>query len=192
MAKIRSGQQVLINGASGAVGTAAVQLARYYGAGVSGVCSTANLDLVRSLGAAKVIDYTQEDFTQSGQTYDIVFDAVGKSSFSQCKDSLTQKGFYLTTVPMPADMLQMLRTLIPGGKKARFSATGLRSAKKKARDLAFLTELAEAGELRAVIDRCYPLDQIVEAHRYVEQGHKKGNVVITVGDSNSATAETDA
>jgi NADPH:quinone reductase-like Zn-dependent oxidoreductase len=181
--KIRSGQRVLIYGASGAVGTAAVQLARTYGAKVTGVCSTANLELVESLGADKVIDYTKEDFTKSGRTYDIIFDAVGKSSFSHCKNSLTQRGIYLTTVPMPESVLHMLRTLI-GGKKVRFAATGLMPARRKKKDLFFLTELVEAGEMKAVIDRCYPLKQIVEAHRYVEKGYKKGNVVITMGSSN--------
>jgi NADPH:quinone reductase-like Zn-dependent oxidoreductase len=184
--KIRSGQSVLIYGASGAVGTAAVQLARYYGAKVTGVCSTANLELVKSLGADNVIDYTAEDFTQSGQTYDIIFDAVGKLSFSRCKNSLTKRGVYLTTVPMPDSMLHMLRTLVGGGKKVRFAATGLMPARKKEKDLIFLTQLAEAGEMKAVIDRVYPLEQIVEAHRYVETGHKKGNVVITVGHDDKA------
>jgi NADPH:quinone reductase-like Zn-dependent oxidoreductase len=179
-AKIRSGQRVLIHGASGAVGTAAVQLARYYGTEVTGVCSAANLELVKALGASEVIDYTSEDFTQTGQTYEIIFDAVGKLSFSRCRDSLTQRGIYLTTVPMPATVLHMLWTWIVGGKKARFAATGLRSARKKKEELVFLTELVEAGEFRAVIDRCYPLEQMVEAHRYVERGHKKGNVVIPV------------
>jgi len=182
--KIQSGQKVLINGASGAVGTAAVQLARYFGAEVTGVCSTTNLELVKSLGADKVIDYTKEDFTQTGQTYDIIFDAVGKSSFSRCKDSLTKSGIYLTTVPMPADILQMLWTSIAGGKKVRFAATGLRPAGKKAKDLVFIKELIEAGEIKAVIDRRYPLEQIAEAHSYVEKGHKKGNVVITVEHNN--------
>jgi NADPH:quinone reductase-like Zn-dependent oxidoreductase len=178
--KIQSGQKVLINGASGAVGTAAVQLARYFGAEVTGVCSTTNLELVKSLGADKVIDYTKEDFTQTGQTYDIIFDAVGKSSFSRCKDSLTKSGIYLTTVPMPADILQMLWTSIAGDRKVRFAATGLRPASKKKKELIFLKELIEAGKIKAVIDRRYPLEQIAEAHRYVEKGHKKGNVVITV------------
>jgi NADPH:quinone reductase-like Zn-dependent oxidoreductase len=178
--KIRSGHKVLIYGASGAVGTAAVQLARYYGAEVTGVCSAANLELVKALGASKVADYTREDFTQTGQTYDIIFDAVGKSSFSRCRNSLTPRGIYLTTVPMPATLLQMLWTLLARGKKAKFTATGLRSARKKKEELVFLTELVEAGEFRAVIDRCYPLEQMAEAHRYVEKGHKKGNVVITV------------
>jgi NADPH:quinone reductase-like Zn-dependent oxidoreductase len=135
---------------------------------------------VRSLGADHVVDYTVEDFTRSGETYDVIFDAVGKSSFSRCRGSLTQRGIYLTTVPMPATLLQMLLTSLLPGKKARFMATGLMAARKKRKDLVCLTELIEAGKLKAVIDRVYPLNQIVEAHRYVEKGHKKGNVVITV------------
>jgi NADPH:quinone reductase-like Zn-dependent oxidoreductase len=180
--KIRSGQKVLIYGASGAVGSAAVQLARYYGAEVTGVCSASNLELVNSLGAGKVIDYAKEDFTQNGKAYDIIFDAVGKLSFSRCKNSLTKRGIYLTTVPMPATSVQMLRNLMIFGKKVRFKATGLMRASKKKKDLIFLRELIEAGKFKAVIDRRYPLEQIVEAHRYVEKGHKKGNVVITVND----------
>ena len=183
--KIRSGQRVLVYGASGAVGTAAVQLARTYGAKVTGVCSAANLELVRSLGADSVIDYTQEDFTQSGQTYSIIFDTVGKLSFSRCKNSLAQRGIYLATVPMPENVLHMLLTLV-GGRKVRFAATGLMPARRKKRDLIFLTELIEAGEIKAVIDRVYPLEQIVEAHRYVENGHKKGNVVITMEHNDKA------
>jgi NADPH:quinone reductase-like Zn-dependent oxidoreductase len=177
---IQNGQKVLVFGASGAVGTAGVQLARYYGAEVTGVCSTANLELVKSLGAEEVIDYTKEGFTRSGQSYDIIFDAVGKSSFLRARSSLTQRGIYLTTVPPVADLLQWLRTLIVGGKKLRFAATGMRSAGKKAKDLVFIKELIEAGEFKAVIDRCYPLERVAEAHRYVEKGHKKGNVVLTV------------
>ena len=178
--KIQSGQTVLIYGASGSVGAAAVQLARYYGAEVTGVCSTANLEWVKSLGTDQVIDYTRVDFIKSGKTYDIIFDTVGKSSFSRCKGSLTESGVYLTTVPMPETMLQVLWTSIAGGKKAKFAATGLRPASEKIKDLVFLTELIEAGKIKPVIDRRYPLEQMAEAHRYVEQGHKKGNVVITV------------
>jgi len=178
--KIRSGQRVLINGASGAVGTAAVQLAKYYGAEVTGVCSTANLELVKSLGADKVIDYTKEDYTKTGQTYGIIFDAVGKSSFQRVKSSLTQRGVYLSTVPPVADVLHLLWTSLVGGKKVKFSATGMRSARKKAKDLVFIKELIEAGKIKAVIDRCYPLEQTAEAHKYVEKGHKKGNVIISV------------
>ena len=181
---IQNGQKVLINGASGGVGTAAVQLARYYGAEVTGVCSTTNLELVESLGADKVIDYTKEDFTKSGQTYDIIFDAVSKSSFSRCKSSLKQRGVYLSTVPTLAILLQMLWTSMIGSKKAIIAFTGLRPASERTKDLIFLKELSEAGKIKSVIDRRYPLEQIAEAHRYVEKGHKKGNVVITVEHNN--------
>jgi NADPH:quinone reductase-like Zn-dependent oxidoreductase len=178
---IQSGQTVLIYGASGSVGSAAVQLAKFYGAKVTGVCSTANLEWVKSLGAEQVIDYTREDFIENGKTYDIIFDTIGKRSFSECKGSLTQEGIYLATVPTPIIMLQALWTAKSGSKKVRFAATGLRRASEKIKDLVFLKELIEAGKIKPVIDRCYPLEQIVEAHRYVEKGHKKGNVVITVG-----------
>jgi NADPH:quinone reductase-like Zn-dependent oxidoreductase len=179
-AKIQRGQNVLINGASGSIGTSAVQLAKYFGAHVTGVCSTANVELVKSLGADVVIDYKQEDFTKTGQTYDIVFDTVGKSSFSRCKRVLKQGGIYLTTVLTPAILLQMLWTAKFGSKKAKIVFAGLRSTSEKNEDLAFLLALVEAGALKPVIDRCYPLEQIAEAHRYVETGHKKGSVVITV------------
>jgi NADPH:quinone reductase-like Zn-dependent oxidoreductase len=181
---IQSGQEVLIYGASGSVGTAAVQLAKYYGAEVTGVCSTANLELVKSLGADKVIDYTQEDFTKSGQTYDIIFDAVGKTSFSRCKGSLKQTGIFLEAALTPAILPQMLWTSKIGSKKAMIAFTGLMPACERTKNLVFLKELIEAGEIKAVIDRTYPLEQIAEAHRYVETGHKKGNVVITVEHNN--------
>ena len=179
--KIQGGQSVLIYGASGSVGAAAVQLARYYGGEVTGVCSSTNLAWVKSLGAGQVIDYTREDFTENGRTYDIIFDTVGKRSFSECKSALTEDGIYLTTVPAPAILLQALWPVKGSSKKGMFMAAGLRPAREKVKDLVFLTELIEAGQIKAVIDRCYPLEQIAEAHRYVEQGHKKGNVVITVG-----------
>ena len=177
---IQSGQRVLINGASGSIGTAAVQLAKYFGAHVTGVCSTANVDMVKSLGADEVIDYTQGDFTRNGQTYDVIFDTVGKSSYARCKGALAEHGVYLNPVLGLPLLLNMLWTSRADGKKALFMATGLRPANEKKRDLAFLTELVEAGQLRAVVDRRYSLDQAAEAHRYVETGHKKGNIVIAL------------
>lgn len=179
-ANIRSGQKVLINGASGAIGTAAVQLAKFFGADVTGVCSTSNIELVKSLGADRVIDYTREDFTQAGQVYDVVFDTVGKSSFSHCKSILRKGGIYLTTVITPAILPQMVWTSKFGSRKAKIVFAGLRSVSDKRADLHFFLELYEAGVLRPVIDRCYPLEQIADAHRYVEQGHKRGSVVLTV------------
>ncbi|MFC1978578.1 NAD(P)-dependent alcohol dehydrogenase [Chloroflexota bacterium] len=174
-ANISSGQKILIYGASGSVGTFAVQLAKNYGAEVTGVCSTTNLEMVKSLGADKVIDYTAEDFTKSGETYDIILDAVGKTSFSRCKGLLENKGAYLSTVPTFALFVQKLWTLVVGGKKIRFAPLS-----DKAEDLVFLTKLIEEGKLKAVIDKIYPWEEIVEAHAYVDKGHKKGNVAITV------------
>ena len=172
---IENGQSILINGSSGGVGTFAIQLANHFGADVTGVCSTANLDMVKSLGANKVVDYTTEDFTQNGQTYDIIFDAVGKSSFSQCKGSLKEHGVYVTTAFGLQGIINMLWTSIAGGKKAVMGVSD-----SKAEDLIFLKELIEAEKLKSVIDKRYPMEQTAEAHRYVEEGHKKGNVVITL------------
>jgi NADPH:quinone reductase-like Zn-dependent oxidoreductase len=182
-ANIQKGQDVLINGASGSLGTAAVQLAKYFGAVVTGVCSTTNIELVKSLGADKVIDYTREDFTKTGQTYDFIFDAVNKSSFSRCKGSLKQGGVYIRTIPTLAFFIQVLWTSIIGSKKAMIAAPGMRPSNEKINNLAFLKEQIEAGELKSIIDRTYSLEQIAEAHRYVETGHKKGNVVITMEDN---------
>jgi NADPH:quinone reductase-like Zn-dependent oxidoreductase len=172
---IEAGDKVLIIGASGGIGTFAVQLAKYYGADVTGVCSTANVEMVKSLGADQVIDYTKEDFTQTGQTYDVVFDTVAKSSFSRCKSSLKKNGIYLVTIPKLAVLLQILWTSIIGSKKVKMGG-----APAIIENLLFLKELIEAGKLKTVIDKRYPLDQTAEAFRYVEKGHKKGNVVITV------------
>jgi NADPH:quinone reductase-like Zn-dependent oxidoreductase len=173
---IQSGQKVLIYGASGALGTAAVQLAKYFGAEVTGVCSTTNLELVKSLGADKVIDYTQEDFTKSGETYDIVFDTIGKSPFSGCLRSLKEKGVYLKAVHM--DLLPILRGLWTSMTSTKKVIGAIAIPRKE--DLIFLKDLIEAGKMKSVIDRSYPLEQIAEAHSYVEKGHKKGNVIITV------------
>jgi NADPH:quinone reductase-like Zn-dependent oxidoreductase len=178
-ANIQSGQKVLIFGASGGVGTAAVQLAKYFGAEVTGVCSTTKLELVKSLGADKVIDYTKEDFTKSGETYDVIFDTVGKSSVSGCKRSLKNDGFYLLTTFGLPKLVQLLWLSMTSSKKV-FMGT----LKERAEDLIFLKELIEAGKIKPVIDRRYPLEQIAEAHRYVEKGHKKGNVVITLEHNN--------
>jgi NADPH2:quinone reductase len=175
-ARLQKGQKILIIGASGGVGTYAVQLARYYGAEVTGVCSTRNLDLVTALGAEHIIDYTQEDFTQNGKTYDVIVDTIpGKASFARYKRSLTPTGLYLAVAGGPREMIQMLWTSMRGGKKV-FGGTG----GEHKQDLIFLKELVEAGHIKAFIDRCYPLEQTTEAHRYVDTGRKRGSVVITL------------
>ena len=174
-ADVQSGQRVLINGASGAVGTFAVQLAKHLGAEVTGVCSTANLEMVRSLGADRVIDYTKEDFTSSVGTYDVIFDAVAKSSFRRCKESLAPGGVFLAPDPSATVVFFTLWTSLMGDKKAMWGV-----GPERAEDLEYLTGLFEEGALKPVIDRHYPLEQVPEAHRYVENGHSKGNVVITV------------
>jgi NADPH:quinone reductase-like Zn-dependent oxidoreductase len=174
-AKIQPGQRILINGASGAVGIYAVQLAKYYGAEVTGVCSTRNIELVQAHGADTVIDYTKTDFTQNAQSYDVIFDAIGKSSFTACKNALKPDGVYMTTVPTLGIVRDMLWTALRGGKKAKFVTAGLM---QNTDNLNFLKELFEAGKLQAVIDSCYPLDEIAEAYRYVESERKRGNVVI--------------
>ena len=178
-ANIQPGQKVLVYGASGSVGTYAVQLAKYFGAEVTGVCSTANVELVKSLGADKVIDYTQEDFSKDGQIYDVILEAVDKSSFSACMKSLKKEGIYLN-VTRPLPDIPMVWTKMTSSKKLMLGE----NPPEKAEDLFFLKELVEAGKLKPVIDRVYPLEQIIEAHRYVDKGHKRGNVVITVEHSN--------
>ncbi len=181
---IKSGDKVLINGASGSTGTAAVQIAKHYGADVTGVCSAGNLKLVESLGADRVIDYSKEDYANSSETYDVIFDTVGKSTFSRSKAALKEGGIFLEATLSLGIILQMLWTSIIGSKKAVIAFTGLRSASERTVDLITLKELIEAGKLKAVIDRCYPLEQMAEAQSYVEKGHKVGNVVITVAHSN--------
>jgi NADPH:quinone reductase-like Zn-dependent oxidoreductase len=173
---IRSGQKILIYGASGSLGTAAVQLAKNFGTEVTGICSTVNVELVKSLGADKVIDYSKEDFTKNGQTYDIIFDTTGKSPFSGCIKSLKPKGIYLRAVHMSLSaIISGLWTSITCSKKV---IGGVAIESKE--NLSYLKVLVEAGKLKPVIDRLYPLEQIAEAHRYVETGHKRGNVGIRV------------
>ena len=176
--KIHSGQRVLIYGASGSVGTFAVQLAKHFGALVTGVCSTTNVALVKSLGADQVIDYTKEDFSSNGETYDLFFDAVGKTSFPGCLKSLKTEGIYLQSVAPPALSMRMLWARITSSKTLIGG-----EATPKTEDLIALKELVEMGKIKPVIDRRYSLEQIVEAHRYVDQGHKKGDVIITVQES---------
>jgi NADPH:quinone reductase-like Zn-dependent oxidoreductase len=175
-ANLQPGQKILVNGASGGIGPAVVQLARsHFGAIVTGVCSTPRLEYVRSLGAEKVIDYTREDFIDSGETYDCIVDILGRSSFARCRRSLTPNGRCLFVSFKMKQVFQMLRTSMSGGRRAVCIVST-----EKAEDLAFVKELIEAGKIKTIIDRCYPLEQAADAHRYVEQGHKKGNVVITV------------
>src|SRR2546423_8839701 len=175
LADLRKGRRILIYGASGAIGTAGVQLARYFGAEVTAVCNTKNLELVKSLGADRVIDYTQEDFTRNGQTYHVIFDAVGKHSFRRCRGSLSQGGSYLATDGF-VNLILALVTPRLGGKKVLFQIP----PRQTKQDVLFLKELIEAGKYRPVIDRRYLLEDVVEATRYVETEQKTGNVVLTI------------
>jgi len=180
-ANIQSGQRVLINGATGAIGSAAVQLVKYFGADVTAVCSTKNVALVKSLGADKVLDYTKEDFTKDDQMYDAVFDTVGKSSFSRCKPLLKPGGIYISSELgyMAQNPILALVTPIIGNKKVKFPIP-----KHSDENIALFKKLIEAGKFKGVIDRCYPLEEIIEAYKYVETGQKTGNVVITVEHNN--------
>jgi NADPH:quinone reductase-like Zn-dependent oxidoreductase len=179
-AVLRPGQSVLINGASGAVGAAAVQLATHFGALVTGVCSGPHAGLVRKLGAESVIDYTRTDFTRAGRRYDVIFDVAGKSSFLRCRGVLRSGGVYLTTAPSPAIMVQMSWTARFGRTRAVVAFAGLRAAALKGQDLLVLRDLVEKSSLAAVIGARYPLERIAEAHARVDAGHKKGNIVVTM------------
>jgi NADPH:quinone reductase-like Zn-dependent oxidoreductase len=179
-AGLRCGQAVLVNGASGAVGSSAVQLAVHFGASVTGVCSGPHVRLVRKLGASSVIDYTRTDFTRAGHRYDVIFDVAGTSSFLRCRRVLSPGGVYLTTAPSPAIFAQMPWTARFGSRRAVIAFTGLRPAPEKQRDLVVLRGLAEASELVPVVGACYPLDRIADAYRHVDAGHKKGTIVVTM------------
>jgi NADPH:quinone reductase-like Zn-dependent oxidoreductase len=185
-AHLGDGQRLLVNGASGAVGSSAVQLGRHLGAHVTGVCSTANVPLVRSLGADEVIDYTRDDFTRSGERWDVIFDTVGRSSFPRARQVLTPRGRYVCPVLGTGIIGWALWTRWAGSQRAAIAFAGLRPAEEKTRDLELIRELVEAGRLKPVIDRRYPLERAAEAYRYVETGHKRGNVVLTVGDAAAA------
>ncbi len=171
---LKPGQKILINGASGSIGSAAVQIAKHFGAEVTGICGTPRLEFVKTLGADKVIDYTKEDFTQNGEKYDVIFDILGKSSFSQNKNSLNENGIYLLASFKTKQLFQMLLTSISGGRKVICSI-----APGSLNDLILVKELIEEGKIKTIIDKRFPLEQTAEAHRYVEEGNKKGSVVIT-------------
>ena len=175
LGKIQAGQELLIIGASGSIGSAGVQLAKHFGTTVTAVCSGANVEMVKSLGADKVIDYTKEDFTKNAETYDLVFDVVGATTFDHCQNSLKPKGIFLACIMGLTDMLRAIWTSITGGKKMR-GGVAINNLER----MTFIAELAAAGKLKPVIDRSYRLEQIAEAFKHVERGHKKGNVVITV------------
>ncbi len=175
-ANLQRGQKVLINGASGGIGSMAVQLAKHFGAEVTGVCGTPRLEFVKSLGVDKVIDYTKEDFTQNGETYDLIFDILGRSSFSQIKRSLKPNGIYLAASFKMKALLQMLWTSITGSKQKVICSF----ANETPESLVFVKKLVEEGKIKAIVDKSFPMEQAAEAHRYVEQGHKQGNVVITI------------
>ena len=177
---ITKNQKVLINGASGSVGSVAVQIAKYFKTEVTAVCSTKNMELVQSLGADKIIDYTRQDFIKTEEKYDIIFDVAGKSSYRKCKRILNPQGVFLTTVPTPAILFQMLYTARFGNKKVKFIAAGLRKAGKKAKDLNLLRNMIVEGNFKAVICKTYSLEQIADAHTFVENEKKTGSVVISI------------
>ena len=180
LAKIKAGDKLLINGASGSLGTYAVQIAKYFGAEVTGVCRNTNIKMVKDLGADFVIDYTNEDFTKNGKQYDIIFDTVGKITFSSCKNSLTENGIYLSSVISMPLLLQMMKTSLFGKKKVKSSSTGMLPVKERLDYFLELKEMLKTEKIKTVIDTSYPLSQMGSAHKYVEKGHKKGNVVIEI------------
>lgn len=179
-ARMQPGQSILINGAAGSIGTVAVQLAKHMGAVVTAVTSTGKMELVRGLGADRVIDRTREDFTAAEGAYDVIFDTVGKSSFGACRRALKPGGIYLTTTPSLAILFAMLRGKQADGKRAKLATTGLRPTPDKVKDMALLAELVRSGALRGVVERTYPLADIAEAHRHVERGTKAGDVIIAI------------
>jgi NADPH:quinone reductase-like Zn-dependent oxidoreductase len=182
-ARLAPGQSILINGAAGAVGSAAVQLAKHSGARVTAVCSAGNVDAVKALGADEVIDYAAQDFTAARDRYDVIFDAVGKSSFARSRRALTRDGLYLTTVPSPGILLRMLWTSVFGRRKAAILFTGLATPEEMAKNLVFLGKLAESGALVPFIGRTDRVEDAAASHRHVETGHKRGSAVITFGDA---------
>jgi len=173
--KINHDTEILVNGASGSIGSAALQIAKYYGAEVTGVCGTPRLEFVKSLGADKVIDYTKEDFTHNGATYDIIYDILGKSQFENCKNSLNETGTYLLASFKMKQLFQMIKIKLTGGKKKLICA--LASDSKE--DLIMIKELIEAGKIKSIIDKSFPMEKAVEAHRYAEEGYKKGSIVLS-------------
>jgi NADPH:quinone reductase-like Zn-dependent oxidoreductase len=180
-ANIQPGSKVLINGASGGIGSTAVQLARHFGAEVTGVCATPRVQYVKSLGADRVIDYTKDDFTRNGETYDLIFDILGKSTYSRCKNSLKPNGVYLLASFKMKALLQMLWTRLTGSKKKVICAF----ASEKSDDLAFVKELIEAGKVKVVVDKSFPMELAADAHRYAESGQKQGSIIISMGNSGS-------
>jgi NADPH:quinone reductase-like Zn-dependent oxidoreductase len=174
-ANIQPGQRVLVNGASGSIGSAAVQLAKQYGAHVAGVCGTLRIEYVKSIGADEVIDYTKQDFTENGETYDVIFDILGKSSYDKLKDSLTLNGIYLLASFKMKQVFQMLRTRGSAGKRVICALSS-----EKQEDLQFIQQLAEQGKFKSAPDRCYPLEQAAQAHEYMESGQRRGPVVLAV------------
>jgi len=178
VARLKKGQKILVNGASGSLGSAAIQLAKYFGAEVSAVCSTRNVGLVKSLGADVVIDYTKEDFTLQEKQYDVIYDTVGKLCFQKCKNSLSKKGIYLSPVLKASLLFEVLLSSIVGSKKAKFGATGLSSDTVLTGLLKEVVEMYNEGKLTSIVDRQFSLEKLAEAHRYIDTGHKKGNIVI--------------